>query len=111
MLHHVPLQLRSGLVAEALRVTGGGCVVIKDHLADSALDRARLAWLDFVGNLPFGGMVWAEYLSATAWQRLFAQTACVAERLAAPPYRSGMASLAFPNRLEIMFRLRSVPRS
>lgn len=106
VLHHVPLALRAQLVAEALRVTGGRCVVVKDHAAPSALHRARLAWLDFIGNLPFGGMVWAQYLSETAWQGLFLESGCVAERLAPAPYRSGLARLVFPDRLEVLFRLR-----
>jgi SAM-dependent methyltransferase len=107
VLHHVPPAMRRPLLAEALRATGGRCVIVKDHLAGSALDHARLAWLDFVGNLPFGGMVRAQYLSAEAWKRLFADTGCFAERFAPAPYRSGLASLAFPNRLEILFRLHS----
>lgn len=107
VLHHVPPAVRRQLLAEALRVTAGRCVIVKDHLAGSALDHARLAWLDFVGNLPFGGMVRARYLSAEAWERLFADAGCIAGRLAPAPYRSGLASVAFPNRLEILFRLRS----
>ncbi len=107
VLHHVPPGVRQQLLAEALRATAGRCVIIKDHLAGAALDHARLAWLDFVGNLPFGGMVRAQYLSAEAWARLFADVECAAERLAPAPYRSGLASVAFPNRLEVLFRLRS----
>lgn len=105
VLHHVPLALRAGLLSEALRVTAGRCVVLKDHLASSPLDRARLACLDFVGNLPFGGMVWARYLSQDDWRELFARCGCSAERIAPGPYRSGLASLGFPNRLEILFRV------
>ena len=107
VLHHVPLQIRTTLMAEALRATGGACVVIKDHIADSPLDHARLAWLDFVGNLPFGGMMKAQYLSAADWQELFADTNSCAEQLPTSPYRTGTAALAFPTRLEVLFRLRS----
>ena len=107
VLHHVPTEARATLIAEALRATGGACVVIKDHVADSTLDRARLAWLDFVGNLPFGGMVRAEYLSDAAWHDLFVAANCCGERFAGGDYRSGAAALAFPNRLEVLFRLRS----
>jgi SAM-dependent methyltransferase len=110
VLHHVPRETRATLVAEALRATGGACVVIKDHVAGSALDRARLAWLDFVGNLPFGGMVEAAYLSETAWHELFVAANCCGERLAGMHYRTGAAALAFPNRLEVLFRLRSASR-
>lgn len=107
VLHHVPLGLRAPLLAEALRVTGGRSVVIKDHLAASALDRARLAALDFVGNLPFGGMVWAQYLSQAHWRQLFAEAGAAAELTASSGYRSGVAAAAFPNRIEVLFRVRS----
>lgn len=111
VLHHVPGEARVKLVAEALRATGGACVVVKDHIADSMLDHARLAWLDFVGNLPFGGMVRAQYLSAADWQDLFAATNCRAERLPGSDYRTGAAASMFPNRLEVLFRLQSMSQT
>jgi hypothetical protein len=92
-------------MSEALRVTGGACVIIKDHVADSMLDHARLTWLDLVGNLPFGGAVHAEYLSMEDWHSLFADIGCEAERLTGSPYRSGLGQVCFPNRLEVLFRL------
>ena len=107
----MPSEARVRLVTEALRATGGACVVIKDHVADSTLDRARLAWLDFVGNLPFGGMVQAQYLSAADWQELFAATNCRAERLPGSDYRAGAAASMFPNRLEVLFRLQSMSQT
>jgi len=111
VLHHVPGEARVKLVAEALRATGGACVVVKDHIADSTLDHARLAWLDFVGNLPFGGMVRAQYPSVADWQQLFAATNCRAERLAGSDYRAGAAAAMFPNRLEVLFRLQSMSQT
>lgn len=111
VLHHVPREIRTPLVAEALRATGGACVVIKDHIAGSPLDHARLAWLDFVGNLPFGGMVQAHYLSAADWQELFAAANCRAERLPGSDYRAGAAASVFPNRLEVLFRLQSMSQT
>jgi SAM-dependent methyltransferase len=111
VLHHVPPGIRATLVAEALRATGGACVVIKDHIAESRLDQARLAWLDFVGNLPFGGMVQAQYLSAADWQELFAAADCCAERLPGSDYRAGAAASVFPNRLEVLFRLQSMSQT
>ncbi|HEY2336838.1 MAG TPA: class I SAM-dependent methyltransferase [Burkholderiales bacterium] len=107
VLHHVPLAARAPLLAETVRVTGGRCIVIKDHLAASALDHARLAALDFIGNLPFGGMVWARYLTDAQWRALFDAARCDAERVVGPRYRSGAMGAAFPNRLEVLFRLRS----
>ena len=110
VLHHVPLEVRAALLAEAVRVTAGRCIAIKDHLAASSLDRVRLAALDFVGNLPFGGMVWARYLSDSQWGALFDATRCDAERMVGPRYRSGAMSAAFPNRLEVLFRLKAQSR-
>src|SRR5262245_38470739 len=57
VLHHVKVGQRHGLLREILRVTGGGPVIIKDHVARTRLDHFRLAWLDLAGNAPFGGMV------------------------------------------------------
>jgi SAM-dependent methyltransferase len=108
VLHHVPREGRAPLVAESLRVTRGACVLIKDHIAESRLDHARLAWLDLAGNAPFGGMVQAHYLSTPEWRDLFDATRTSAERLAVSGYRSGAFAWAFPNRLEVVFRLRSV---
>jgi hypothetical protein len=110
VLHHVPLEGRAPLLAEAVRVTAGRCIVIKDHLAGSTLDHARLATLDFIGNLPFGGMVWARYLSDAQWSALFDAARCDAERVVGPRYRGGAMGALFPNRLEVLFRLRSARR-
>jgi SAM-dependent methyltransferase len=108
VLHHVPRPGRAPLLQEAIRVTGGACVVVKDHIADSALDHARLWWLDFVGNAPFGGMVEAHYLASVQWAELFRATGCTAECLSGSRYRTGLAAVAFPNRLEVLFRLQSM---
>jgi SAM-dependent methyltransferase len=105
VLHHVEPASRARLVREALRVTGGGPVIVKDHLARSALDRLRLAALDFVGNLPFGGMVRAEYLAERDWTRLLGELGCSRQALPASSYRSGLSALCFPNRLEVCFSI------
>ena len=107
VLHQVPREGRTRLLAESLRVSGGACVVIKDHLADSPLDHARLAWLDLVGNAPFGGMVKASYLSTPEWRQLFHATGSCGERLDGTGYRRGAFAVAFPNRMEVLFRIRS----
>ena len=107
VLHHVPREGRTRILAESLRVSAGACVVIKDHIADSRLDHARLAWLDLVGNAPFGGMVKAHYLSTTEWRQLFYATGSCGERLDGAGYRHGAFAAAFPNRLEVLFRIRA----
>lgn len=106
VLHHVEPGSRVALLREALRVTGGGPLIIKDHLARSALDRLRLAALDFAGNLPFGGMVRARYLSEADWTGLLSRVDAAREALPESAYRSGLSALCFPNRLEICFAAR-----
>jgi SAM-dependent methyltransferase len=107
VLHHVRPGQRRGLLTQALRVTGGGPLVIKDHLAESRLDHLKLAWLDVVGNAPFGGMMRAQYLSGSAWNELIAGLACTGEVLPGSLYRSGLFGLTFANRLEVCLRVRS----
>src|SRR4051812_9923149 len=61
VLHHVPKDLRVPLLKECARVAG--TLYIKDHVADTLLDRLRLTILDHIGNVPFGGMTTASYIS------------------------------------------------
>jgi SAM-dependent methyltransferase len=111
VLHHVDPASRARVVREALRVTGGGPVIVKDHLARSRLDRLRLAALDLAGNLPFGGMVSAEYLGEGEWSSLLSQTGCTGTALPVSAYRSGLSALCFPNRLEFCFAVMQSPSS
>lgn len=105
VLHHVKSDARRGLLTEILRVTGGGPIVIKDHVARSGLDRLKLACLDFAGNAPFGGMVEASYLTAADWNRLLAELQCTGEMLPRSRYRGGVFAVMFPNGLEVCFRI------
>jgi hypothetical protein len=82
-----------------------GPLYIKDHAARSWLDHRRLAMLDLIGNIPFGGMVRADYLTLADWQALAdASGYRIAETLrdALSPRRDGIGG--FPNRLEIAMR-------
>ena len=108
VLHHVKINQRRRLLEEVLRVTGGGPRIIKDHLAESRLDHFKLAWLDFAGNAPFGGMVNAWYLGRRDWDDLFAELQCTGEMLLDSPYRGRAYGLMFSNRLEICFRVNRV---
>ena len=90
---------------ECARVAGGGPIYIKDHLAVSHLDHARLLVLDLMGNLPFGGMVKASYLTAADWHQLAAAAGYRIDRQVGGAYRSGMFESLFPNRLEVTMRL------
>jgi SAM-dependent methyltransferase len=104
VMHHVPPAARADLMSEIRRAVAGP-VYIKDHVSTGGLDNLRLWALDAWGNIPFGGMVSAQYLSAGDWERL-ATGAGYAIGAVAPPagYRSGPAEVAFPNRLETTMR-------
>lgn len=104
MLHHVKPGARGALWREALRVTGGGPLVIKDHLAAAPLDRLRLWALDVLGNVRQGFMVSATYLDRGDWEALLREMGCTGAMLPAAQYRTGLWARCFPNRLEICFR-------
>lgn len=103
VLHHVPRVRRTALLREIARVSRGP-LYIKDHLSLGALDNARLTTLDFIGNIPFGGMVEAEYLSMEEWKGLAADTGFNIREMRGGEYRSGLFAMVFPNRLEIAMR-------
>jgi SAM-dependent methyltransferase len=105
VLHHVKPQARTSLLREALRVTGGGPLVIKDHLASAPLDRLRLWFLDVLGNAPRGFMVSADYLGNLEWNQLLREVDCAGEILPVSAYRTGLSDRCFPSRLEICFRI------
>lgn len=104
VLHHVPVEARPGLMRECARVAGGGPIYIKDHLAASRLDHARLWLLDAIGNVPFGGMVEASYLEEADWLQLATAAGYRIERRTGGRYRRGAYERVFPNRLEITMR-------
>lgn len=104
VLHHVPAEARASLIAECRRVAGDGPIYIKDHIATSSLDHLRLKVLDWIGNIPFGGMVEAQYLGEGEWETLRTSSQ---HRLAAVDrgvYRRGLLAALFPNRLEVLFK-------
>ncbi|MBX9925439.1 MAG: class I SAM-dependent methyltransferase [Hyphomicrobiaceae bacterium] len=100
VLHHVPVEVRPGLMADVARVTGHGPIYIKDHIAASTLDHARLFALDAIGNVPFGGMVKARYLTLDEWQALAARTGYRIDTRLSGTYRGRAYATIFPNRLE-----------
>jgi SAM-dependent methyltransferase len=105
VLHHVPAAVRASLMRECARVAGNGPIYIKDHLAASPVDHWRLFVLDAIGNVPFGGMVKASYLTAEDWQLLAAGSGYRIDRQISGVYRSGSFERLFPNRLEVTMRL------
>lgn len=103
VLHHVPIPVRPALLAGIHRVVDGP-LYIKDHEQRSWLDRKRLSVLDFIGNIPFGGMVRADYLSDREWRSLAAGAGYRIAETVRTRYRGGPFALLFPNRLEITMR-------
>jgi ubiquinone/menaquinone biosynthesis C-methylase UbiE len=105
VMHHVPTSARSALMRECARVVGSGPIYIKDHLASSRLDHARLFVLDAVGNLPLHGMVKAKYLTAVDWEHLASDAGFRIDSQISGEYRAGAFQHLFPNRLETTMRL------
>lgn len=104
VLHHVPVAARADLLREIRRVVAGP-LYIKDHESRGVVDDLRLTALDAIGNIPFGGMLWARYLHMAEWEAL---ATAAGYRIAARTdgaYRSGPYAVLFPNRLEITLRL------
>ena len=103
VLHHVPRNVRSALMTEIGRVVQGP-IYIKDHVASSRLDHLRLAALDAIGNIPFGGQIDAEYLTMAEWEQLAKHIGAHIGATRHGRYRKGPMALIFPNRLEATFR-------
>lgn len=104
VLHHVPVTERVSLLREIRRVVEGP-LYIKDHATTGWLDDARLTALDAIGNIPFGGMIKASYLSHQDWEDLAQASGWVISAFAKlRAYRNGLMAVAFPNRLEITIR-------
>ncbi|HEX3423877.1 MAG TPA: class I SAM-dependent methyltransferase [Sphingomicrobium sp.] len=104
VIHHVPADARSGLLREIRRAVDGP-LYIKDHETRGKLDDLRLATLDAIGNIPFGGMVRAHYLSRAEWELLAKESGYrIAARSEQFPYRTGAFAMLFPNSLEVTMR-------
>lgn len=104
VMHHVPADVRADLLREIRRVVDGP-LYIKDHVTRGQVDNLRLAIMDAIGNIPFGGMVQARYLTLSEWESLAEDSGYViAERLNSMPYRQGFYARLFPNRLETTMR-------
>jgi SAM-dependent methyltransferase len=104
VMHHIPIDVRPIVMREIRRVVAGP-LYIKDHLAASRIDHIRLSALDFIGNVPFGGMVKADYLEHAEWDALAKAGGFVISKCISGKYRSGLMEFLCPNRLEITMRL------
>jgi ubiquinone/menaquinone biosynthesis C-methylase UbiE len=106
VLHHVPTASRTALIRECRRVAGEGPIYIKDHISQGAADDARLTVLDFLGNVPFHGMVKARYLRKEHWRDLATETGHDTSERLSGTYRTGAFATLFPNRLEVSMQWR-----
>ena len=68
VLHHSHDATK--LMAEAARVARK-FVIVKDHLAENALDHATLTFMDWFGNAPHGVALPYNYCSRRAWLERF----------------------------------------
>lgn len=109
VVHHVPVAERVDLLCEIRRVVRGA-LYIKDHESRGLVDTIRLSALDAIGNIPFGGMVWARYLKRIEWEALAAAAGYEIAARADGHYRSGPFATLFPDRLETTMRLEPIRR-
>ena len=104
VLHHADEPL--ALLREAARVARR-CVVVKDHLADQPLARARLRLMDWVGNARYGVNLPYGYWTEGEWREAFASSGLEVD---ARETRLGLypppASLVFEDGLHFVARLR-----
>lgn len=108
VMHHVPQTSRVALMREVRRVVDGP-LYIKDHESIGFVDDLRLTALDAIGNIPFGGMVKAQYLTRAEWEMLAEKSGYrIAARSRPAAYRRGLSAAIFPNRLELTMRLEPV---
>lgn len=63
------------LLREAARVSRGA-ILVKDHLCDSSSARARLRFMDWVGNARHGVALPYNYWSKRGWQDAFSNLRC-----------------------------------
>ena len=103
VMHHVRVEQRVALLQEIHRVVRGP-IYIKDHEQNGLLDILRLTILDVIGNIPFGGMLWARYLGGVDWKDLALASGYQIAARKTGRYRRGIFALIFPNKLEITMR-------
>jgi len=76
VLHHTADA--PALLCEAARVARG-CVIVKDHLCESRIDRWLLGVMDWIGNRPHGVALEYNYLTAAGWDDCTAEAGLVRE--------------------------------
>jgi ubiquinone/menaquinone biosynthesis C-methylase UbiE len=103
VLHHTDRQAQ--LLREALRVSRGP-VVIKDHVSETRLDRAVLAFMDWVGNRSLGIASLHKYCSKAQWEQLFEEVGVRAcEMTPVTGLYPFPFNLVFERNKQVMFRI------
>ncbi|MFT5509358.1 MAG: SAM-dependent methyltransferase [Hyphomicrobiaceae bacterium] len=103
VVHHIPIAERHNIFKEIRRVVNGP-LYIKDHLSTGTISNAQLALLDLMGNVPFGGMTKAKYLSANEWGAIAQASGYTIGQQLSGTYRRGVPAAVFPNSLEVSYR-------
>ena len=88
VLHHATDPL--AVLTDAGRISRE-CVLIKDHIAENAVDRWTLRFMDVVGNRPHGVSIPARYLSSSAWREM-----CIRSDLVPGTMSTDIALYPFP---------------
>ena len=103
VLHHT--DDAGALLAEAARVARG-CVIVKDHVRESRVDKWLLSFMDWVGNRPHGVVLEYNYLSAAAWDDCIAEAGLVREYQTTDVklYRWPL-SVIFQRRMHVLMKL------
>lgn len=103
VLHHTADP--RAVLAEAHRVTRRS-VLVKDHVAESELDRLTLSVMDWVGNRQFGVGREGAYLSASEWSAAFAAAGLeVADTVTELDLYPAVVKPVFERRLHFVARL------
>jgi SAM-dependent methyltransferase len=103
VLHHTDDPVV--LLKEAARVARKA-VILKDHFAETGIDRVTLRFMDWVGNAPHGVVLPYNYASRARWQGWFAEAGLAAETLATQvPLYPAPFSLLFGRGLHFVARL------
>lgn len=101
VLHHADDQPQ--LIREAARVARQ-IVLVKDHNAQTSMDRRILAFMDWVGNRSYGVQLPYKYLSTQQWRSLFSDAGCMKvqsfpiQRLYPAPF-----SFVFERHLQVLY--------
>lgn len=103
VLHHT--QDAGGLIKEAARVARQA-VLIKDHLAENALDHTTLRFMDWVGNAPHGVVLPYNYASRDMWDGWFEAAGLKTDRFDTDvPLYPAPAAWVFGRELHFVARL------